>query len=69
MDANETFLDLWQASKLLGYPPRKLKRLARLGKVPHYRLPNTRADDPELRFREVELVDWLESHRQGVGNA
>jgi hypothetical protein len=66
MDATEKLLDVWEAAEILGYTPRRLKRLARLGQVPHFRLPAGRAQGNEYRFRESELMPWVESLRQEV---
>ena len=66
MESTEKLLDTWEAAELLGYTPRRLERLARLGQVPHFRLPVGRAQGNEYRFRESDLSVWVESLRQEV---
>ena len=47
------------AAGLLSMTPRRLARLARKGAVPCVILP-----DREVRFREVDLREWVNQHRR-----
>ncbi len=50
-----------RAARLLCLPTQKLLRLARAKAIPHVELPTG-----EIRFRERELWEWVESFSQPV---
>jgi excisionase family DNA binding protein len=50
-------LTIQEVADLLGFKPATIKAWAEQGKLPAYRIGN------RLRFRESELVAWLEQQR------
>ncbi len=54
-----TLLDTFDAAALLLLSTRKVRALVRSGQLPHVALPNG-----EIRFVEVDLLAWIESHKQ-----
>jgi hypothetical protein len=48
LDANDLFI-------VLSLNPRRVKRLARKGEIPHVLLPGD-----EVRFKAEEIADWIE---------
>ena len=49
-----SLLDSNDLSIVLNLPPRRVKRLARKGEIPHVVLPGN-----EIRFEPEEIADWV----------
>ena len=58
MDATRLLID-GEAARLLRMPLCSLKRLAKIGGIPHVLLP-----DGEIRFDPEDLREWVDSHKQ-----
>jgi excisionase family DNA binding protein len=57
----ESLLTARQIAELLGFAPGTIVDWAEAGKLPHFRIGG------RLRFRESEIVEWLEQRRKGPG--
>ncbi len=62
MDEYPPILDAAQVSELLGMNVQMVRRYAREGRIPAYKLPGGRA----FKFIRDEIVDFLRSHPAAV---
>jgi hypothetical protein len=56
---SDAILHDFEAARLVKMTTRRLVRLAKAGKAPSVRLP-----DGEIRFRESDLLEWVDRHCQ-----
>ena len=65
LERDPEFLTSREAARLLRIGRTKLWELTRVGEIPAYRLGTGRTSP--LRYRQRELVGWIERHRLTVG--
>ncbi len=54
-----------QVAEILGLKPGTVRKAAREGKLPAYRLPDTR----KYRFIRDEIVEWMRSRSSGPSSS
>jgi predicted DNA-binding transcriptional regulator AlpA len=59
-------IDTFEASNMIGLSQKRLRWLAKRGRVPHVQLGEA-AD--EIRFCTADLLEWIESHKQPATSA
>jgi excisionase family DNA binding protein len=64
LEPESEFLTSREAARLLRIGRTKLWELTRVGEIPAYRLGSGRTSP--LRYRQSELVGWIERHRIGI---